>query len=68
MMTKIICIKITDEKEDGEIEIGFPTDVKHVAHIGLDGPSASTPTWVINISSFPLFFFLNIYFFNNYDF
>lgn len=56
MMTKIICIKITDEKEDGEIEIGFPTDVKHVAHIGLDGPSASTPTWVINISSFPLFF------------
>lgn len=28
------------------MEIGFPTDVKHVAHIGWDGPSESAPGWV----------------------
>lgn len=27
--------------------IGLPTDVKHVAHIGWDGPVANNPTWVI---------------------
>lgn len=34
--------------KDREIEIGYPTDVKHVAHIGLDNssPSASAPSWV----------------------
>lgn len=26
--------------------IGFPTDVKHVAHIGMDGPSNAPPSWV----------------------
>ncbi|KAK8447669.1 hypothetical protein SEVIR_8G122600v4 [Setaria viridis] len=25
---------------DGGIEIGFPTDVQHVAHIGLDGSTS----------------------------
>ncbi|PNY14542.1 CRIB domain-containing protein RIC7-like, partial [Trifolium pratense] len=34
-----------DEKED-EIQIGFPTDVKHVAHIGSDDPSANAPSWM----------------------
>lgn len=34
-----------DEKEE-EIQIGFPTDVKHVAHIGWDGPSANMPNWM----------------------
>ncbi|EXB93725.1 hypothetical protein L484_000123 [Morus notabilis] len=34
-----------DEKEE-EIQIGFPTDVKHVAHIGCDGPSANMPSWM----------------------
>lgn len=29
------------------MEIGFPTDVKHVAHIGWDGQSGScAPSWV----------------------
>ena len=29
------------------MEIGYPTDVKHVAHIGWDGgPSVNTPSWV----------------------
>ncbi|RWV80270.1 hypothetical protein GW17_00058485 [Ensete ventricosum] len=26
-----------EEEEDVEMEIGFPTDVQHVAHIGCDG-------------------------------
>ncbi|KAM0985502.1 hypothetical protein ACFX13_012984 [Malus domestica] len=35
-----------DEKND-DIQIGFPTDVKHVGHIGWDGPSTnSTPSWM----------------------
>ncbi|KAK7284134.1 hypothetical protein RJT34_18874 [Clitoria ternatea] len=33
-----------DEKES-EIEIGHPTDVKHVAHIGWDGPAENAPSW-----------------------
>ncbi|XP_019465240.1 PREDICTED: CRIB domain-containing protein RIC1 [Lupinus angustifolius] len=37
--------QIFDEKED-EIQIGFPTDVKHVAHIGSDDPSATAPSWM----------------------
>ncbi|KAJ4824374.1 hypothetical protein Tsubulata_034883 [Turnera subulata] len=48
---------LSDEKEK-EIEIGFPTDVKHVAHIGWDGPSnANTtgtnnnPSWMKEFSS-----------------
>jgi hypothetical protein len=43
-----------DEKEQ-EMQIGFPTDVKHVAHIGCDGPSAtSAPSWVCQKVSFTL--------------
>lgn len=32
-----------DGKEP-EMQIGFPTDVKHVAHIGWDGPGTATNT------------------------
>lgn len=35
-----------NEKEQ-DIQIGYPTDVKHVAHIGWDGPSVNSPSWVI---------------------
>ncbi|XP_038693696.1 CRIB domain-containing protein RIC6-like [Tripterygium wilfordii] len=28
------------------MQIGFPTDVKHVAHIGGDGPSVNSPGWM----------------------
>eukprot|EP00262_Sarcandra_glabra_P013139 TRINITY_DN3578_c0_g1_i2.p1 TRINITY_DN3578_c0_g1~~TRINITY_DN3578_c0_g1_i2.p1 ORF type:complete len:113 (-),score=23.29 TRINITY_DN3578_c0_g1_i2:35-373(-) len=38
------------KEEVGEMEIGFPTDVKHVTHIGWDG-STTTSTmknWVSN--------------------
>lgn len=45
-----------DEKEE-EIQIGFPTDVKHVAHIGWDGPSANGPSWVMSIPFSLIFIF-----------
>lgn len=45
-----------DEKEE-EIQIGFPTDVKHVAHIGSDDPSANAPSWVL-FSFFRLFYLI----------
>lgn len=35
-----------DEEKEPEMVIGFPTDVKHVAHIGMDGPSNAPPSWV----------------------
>lgn len=35
-----------DEKEE-QFQIGLPTDVKHVAHIGSDDPSANAPSWVL---------------------
>uniref|UniRef100_A0A803KT03 CRIB domain-containing protein n=1 Tax=Chenopodium quinoa TaxID=63459 RepID=A0A803KT03_CHEQI len=39
---------IFDEEQETEMQIGFPTDVKHVAHIGWDGPTANSPSWLIN--------------------
>lgn len=41
--------------KEPEMQIGFPTDVKHVAHIGWDGPSTTAPSWV----SFFFFLLLN---------
>ena len=35
-----------EEKEEQEIQIGMPTDVKHVAHIGADGPAEESPSWM----------------------
>ncbi|KAK9055696.1 hypothetical protein SSX86_026781 [Deinandra increscens subsp. villosa] len=36
-----------DEKEEpAVIRIGMPTDVKHVAHIGADGPATESPSWM----------------------
>ncbi|XP_061343374.1 CRIB domain-containing protein RIC7-like [Gastrolobium bilobum] len=52
--------QIFDNEKEPEIEIGHPTDVKHVAHIGCDGPSENSPSWmndfksVLGISSAPL--------------
>lgn len=31
-----------EDMEEVEMEIGFPTDVKHVTHIGWDGPTTTT--------------------------
>ncbi|CAA0835929.1 CRIB domain-containing protein RIC10 [Striga hermonthica] len=41
--------------KEREIEIGYPTDVKHVAHIGWDGPSGSAPTWMNEFKTGPNF-------------
>ncbi|KAL9225176.1 hypothetical protein vseg_001127 [Gypsophila vaccaria] len=38
--------QIFEEEEEPEMQIGCPTDVKHVAHIGWDGPTASSPSWI----------------------
>uniref|UniRef100_A0A7N0UIF3 CRIB domain-containing protein n=1 Tax=Kalanchoe fedtschenkoi TaxID=63787 RepID=A0A7N0UIF3_KALFE len=38
--------QIFDEDKEPEMQIGFPTDVKHVAHIGCDGPSVNSPSWM----------------------
>ncbi|KAF8092545.1 hypothetical protein N665_0411s0005 [Sinapis alba] len=38
--------QIFDEEKEEEMQIGLPTDVKHVAHIGSDGPAANTPSWM----------------------
>lgn len=38
---------IFDEEKDQQMQIGLPTDVKHVAHIGWDGSSsAESPSWM----------------------
>ncbi|CAH8323505.1 unnamed protein product [Eruca vesicaria subsp. sativa] len=34
-----------NEKED-EMEIGYPTDVRHVSHIGWDSSPSSAPSWL----------------------
>ncbi|CAN4083827.1 unnamed protein product [Withania somnifera] len=38
-----------------EIEIGYPTDVKHVAHIGWDGQSGNAPSWMNEFKTGPDF-------------
>ncbi|XVF32360.1 hypothetical protein REPUB_Repub17cG0075200 [Reevesia pubescens] len=39
--------QIFDNEKEPEMQIGHPTDVKHVAHIGWDGPSVnSAPSWM----------------------
>lgn len=37
------------------MEIGYPTDVKHVAHIGWDGSSGSAPSWMNEFKPGPNF-------------
>ncbi|KAM7254953.1 hypothetical protein ACFE04_020194 [Oxalis oulophora] len=41
--------------KDKEIQIGTPTDVKHVAHIGLDCPPGTTPSWMAEFKTAPDF-------------
>ncbi|WCJ38291.1 CRIB domain-containing protein RIC5 [Euphorbia peplus] len=38
--------QIFDNEKEPEMQIGFPTDVKHVAHIGWDGPAVNSPSWM----------------------
>lgn len=41
--------------QEHEMEIGYPTDVKHVAHIGWDGPSVGGPSWIDELKPSPDF-------------
>ncbi|TYI41565.1 hypothetical protein ES332_A01G035000v1 [Gossypium tomentosum] len=42
---------IFEQEKEQEMQIGNPTDVKHVAHIGMDGPSANKPSWMNEFNS-----------------
>ncbi|KAJ4805841.1 ROP-interactive CRIB motif-containing protein 5 [Rhynchospora pubera] len=46
--------KIFDAKEEEELQIGLPTDVKHLAHIGFHGPETTGPSWMDQYHSAPL--------------
>ncbi|XP_031263930.1 CRIB domain-containing protein RIC10-like [Pistacia vera] len=41
--------------KEREMEIGYPTDVKHVAHIGWDGQSGTAPSWMNDFKTAPDF-------------
>ncbi|CAN8258377.1 unnamed protein product [Cochlearia groenlandica] len=43
--------RIFEDEKEPEMQIGIPTDVKHVAHIGWEGPSATTPSWMHDYKS-----------------
>ncbi|KAL1203194.1 CRIB domain-containing protein RIC7 [Cardamine amara subsp. amara] len=47
--------QVFEGEKEQEMQIGNPTDVKHVAHIGWDGPSdnATAPTWMNEFKSSP---------------
>ncbi|KAI4371665.1 hypothetical protein MLD38_009991 [Melastoma candidum] len=53
-MSQIFVVK-EDEDEEEEMEIGLPTDVKHVAHIGGDDPLGSGPAWMKEFTGAPEF-------------
>ncbi|GLT52599.1 hypothetical protein SLA2020_259310 [Shorea laevis] len=41
--------------KEQDMEIGYPTDVKHVAHIGWDGVSGTPPSWMSEFKPGPDF-------------
>ncbi|KAL5222282.1 hypothetical protein ABZP36_026995 [Zizania latifolia] len=47
--------------KEHQMEIGYPTDVKHVTHIGWDSPtgSAASPSWMNDMKGSPDFSSLN---------
>ncbi|XP_023635243.1 CRIB domain-containing protein RIC7 isoform X2 [Capsella rubella] len=47
--------QVFEGDKEQEMQIGNPTDVKHVAHIGWDGPSdnATAPSWMNDFKSSP---------------
>ncbi|CAK8543617.1 unnamed protein product [Lathyrus sativus] len=48
---KFISQIFDNSEKEQEIEIGDPTDVKHVAHIGWDGPTENAPSWMSEYNS-----------------
>ncbi|WVZ78896.1 hypothetical protein U9M48_026541, partial [Paspalum notatum var. saurae] len=47
IIAQIFTVHREEEGEEREIEIGYPTDVRHVSHIGLGASSDSCPSWMI---------------------
>ncbi|TKY52759.1 CRIB domain-containing protein RIC7 [Spatholobus suberectus] len=47
--------QIFENEKEQDIQIGYPTDVKHVAHIGWDGPSVNSPSWMNEFKTSPGF-------------
>ena len=45
-----LVLRKDEEVEEVEMEIGYPTDVKHVTHIGLDGSTTTNPNPNPNIN------------------
>ncbi|CAM8975132.1 hypothetical protein QQ045_029443 [Rhodiola kirilowii] len=43
------------KEQEFELEIGYPTDVKHVAHIGADGLGGAPPSWMNEFKAGPDF-------------
>ncbi|KAI7730457.1 hypothetical protein M8C21_000927 [Ambrosia artemisiifolia] len=43
---KNISSHIFDDEKKQDIQIGQPTDVKHVAHVGGDGPAVESTSWM----------------------
>ncbi|GMI65910.1 hypothetical protein HRI_000260200 [Hibiscus trionum] len=61
-LSQLFATKEEIEESETEIEIGFPTDVKHVTHIGLDGSASTSPgngngSWDNGLSLHDLFTF-----------
>lgn len=46
--------RVAVKERELEMEIGYPTDVKHVSHIGWDDQSGNAPSWVSTLFSFRL--------------
>ncbi|XP_039049510.1 CRIB domain-containing protein RIC10-like [Hibiscus syriacus] len=49
------CISKIFVVKEREMEIGYPTDVKHVAHVGWDGSSGTAPSWMNEFKTGPDF-------------
>lgn len=47
---QLFLLTLFPDSKEPEMEIGLPTDVKHVSHIGLEGASANQPSWVCHFS------------------
>ncbi|XP_022150356.1 CRIB domain-containing protein RIC4-like [Momordica charantia] len=52
--SQLFVLRKEEEEEEMEMEIGYPTDVKHVTHIGVDGSTTTNPIkgWENNLNNF----------------
>ncbi|XVF06963.1 hypothetical protein REPUB_Repub06bG0096400 [Reevesia pubescens] len=63
-LSQLFAYKEEMEESQKDMEIGYPTDVKHVTHIGLDGSASSSPSigssWDSLLSPHHLFTFPSV--------